>query len=64
MSEPLANAKDIAQLLNVKPSTVYEWARTKYIPCVPIGGCIRFDRTEVDKWLREKRRAGRKTRLP
>ena len=39
--EPLLTADDVAQLLNVKPTTVYEWARMDYIPHIPRRGRIR-----------------------
>ena len=69
MNYPLLTAKDVADLLNVKRSTVYEWARMDYIPCLQLGTgnrkpCLRFDRSEVDKWLAAKKTSGRTSRIP
>ena len=69
MREPLLNVADIAALLNVKVSTVYEWARMGYIPCIRLGTgnkkpCLRFRWSEVERWVQEKESQGRSTRLP
>jgi excisionase family DNA binding protein len=64
MTEPLLKAEELARLLNVRPTTVYAWAQTGFVPHIRIGGCVRFDRVAVDKWLATKRRSGRATRVP
>ncbi len=69
MPEPLRTAAEIAGLLNVKPSTIYEWARMNYIPHLRLGTgrkkpCLRFRWSAVERWLQEKENQGRPTRLP
>lgn len=64
MTEPLLRAEELALLLSVKPSTVYEWARSNFIPHVRLGGCVRFERAAVEKWLAGRREAGRARRIP
>jgi excisionase family DNA binding protein len=66
---PLMRVEDVAELLNVKSSTVYEWARMGYIPSVQLGTgkskpCVRFDRKAIEQWLAAKSKAGRTTRIP
>jgi excisionase family DNA binding protein len=48
--------KDIAEILKVKPSTVYGWAEQGLIPCFKLNGVLRFDKDEILKWLASKRR--------
>lgn len=67
--EPLLTANEVAELLSVRPTTVYEWARMEYIPHIRLGvgkkkPCVRFRRSVVEDWLDQKENAGRATRLP
>ena len=67
--EPLLKAEDIAKVLNVRVSTVYEWVRMDYIPHVRLGTgkkkpCVRFLRAAVEQWLQERAARGRTTRVP
>ncbi|MBI4822818.1 MAG: helix-turn-helix domain-containing protein [Nitrospirae bacterium] len=48
----LLNVNEIAQILNVKPSTVYQWAELGQIPCIKLNGCLRFDLEDILKWIR------------
>lgn len=63
MNEKLLCVEDVANLLSVRNSTVYEWARTDYIPHIKIGACVRFEKPAVEKWIAARRKEGRKTRL-
>jgi len=47
----LVDIKEIAQMLNVKPSTVYQWAELGQIPCLKINGCLRFDIEDITHWI-------------
>ena len=64
----LINAQEAAQLLGVKPSTVHEWQRFGYLPCVRYGRgkrqLVRFDIAELSRWIQEKAEAGRTSRIP
>jgi excisionase family DNA binding protein len=65
----LLTVKQVAELLNIRSSTVYEWVRMDYIPCIRLGvgkekPLVRFDAAEVNLWLNRKKEAGRTTRLP
>ena len=40
--EEYLTAKQVAKYLQVKPLTVYQWARTNKIPAVKIGRIWRF----------------------
>jgi excisionase family DNA binding protein len=47
----LLTVKTLSQRLQVKPSTLYAWANQGKIPCRKIHGLVRFDPTEIDRWL-------------
>ena len=43
--------KNLAQRLQIKPSTLYAWVSHGKIPCRKTYGLVRFDPTEIDHWL-------------
>jgi len=47
----LLKAKDVAELLSVKPSRVYELARRGLLPCVRLGRNVRFDPEQIRQWV-------------
>ena len=48
---PLLRPEQAAELLNVKPSWIYDAARTNKLPCIRIGRHIRFTRAMLEDWL-------------
>ena len=48
----LIGVKEVAEILNVKPSTLYQWAELGQIPCIKINGALRFDIEDVMNWIR------------
>ncbi len=42
----------LAEILNVKPSTIYQWAELGQIPCVKLNGCLRFDPQDIFRWIK------------
>jgi excisionase family DNA binding protein len=48
---PLLRPVEVADLLAVKTSWVYEAVRTGVLPCLRIGRHIRFTRPMVEDWL-------------
>lgn len=55
ISGKLLTVNDVADLLAVSPKTIrkYIWERT--IPYLKINGHIRFEQSQLDEWLDEKR---------
>jgi excisionase family DNA binding protein len=49
----LLTADDVAGLLRVPKSTVYELARTGRLPCLRIGRAVRFYRGQLEAHLSE-----------
>jgi excisionase family DNA binding protein len=44
------NVKQVAQLLQVKPRTVYFWVYKRSIPYERKGGSLRFRLDAIEKW--------------
>jgi excisionase family DNA binding protein len=57
LKEPLLTAGDVAQLLAVPRSSVYEYARAtrRPLPSIVVGRHRRFYRSDVEAWLAERR---------
>ena len=60
LSQPRLNADDVAALLSVPRSSVYEYARRLHdpLPSVTIGRHRRFIREEIEAWLAKHRVGG------
>lgn len=44
-------AKQVGELIEVRPSTVYHWVRAGMIPYVKLGKCVRFKKSELFRWI-------------
>lgn len=51
----LWTAQDAAEFLKVHVKTVYRFHRTRGLPCVRVGGRIRFLRSDVLRWASARR---------
>ena len=55
--EKLLNPSQLAEILNVRPGTIYSWlSRGVDIPHVKIAGTVRFREKAVTDWLLQKER--------
>lgn len=52
----LLTVKELSQQLQIKPSTLYAWAKQGKIPCCTPNGLIRFDPDEIARWLDASRK--------
>jgi len=52
----LLDVDDLAKYLKLKKQTIYNWLNQRKISGIKIGGVWRFDKAEIDKWLRSKTR--------
>lgn len=43
--------QEISNKYKVHPGTIYNW-RKRGMPVIKQGGTVRYDETEVDKWLK------------
>jgi excisionase family DNA binding protein len=53
----ILTAKQVATLVQAKLSTVYAWAEQGILPCIKIGGLLRFDEDEVIELIKSCKRA-------
>lgn len=53
MPEPteLLTVTEVADLLRVRPSTVYSWSETGVLPTFRVGRLLRFKRSQIEAWL-------------
>lgn len=58
--EEYLTAKQVGKYLQVKPLTVYQWAKTNKIPAVKIGRIWRFKRVVIDNFLEKKSKKNEK----
>jgi excisionase family DNA binding protein len=58
--EPMyLTARDVAQLLQVAPSTIFRWVkRDRTVPALVLGGVVRFPRERLLVWLRQREQGG------
>ena len=55
MTEPLLNARAVAELLDLSVETVFRWVKAGKLPAIRLpGGAIRFRESEIDAWLDER----------
>ena len=52
----LLDVDDLAKYLKLQKQTIYNWLNQRKISGMKIGGVWRFDKTEIDKWLKSKSR--------
>jgi excisionase family DNA binding protein len=55
LSEPLLTADEVAALLRVPRSTVYELTRSRRLPYIKVGRRTLFVRLDLDAWVIENR---------
>ena len=57
----LIDIDELADYLKLKKQTIYNWLSDGKISGIKVGGVWRFDRRDVDAWLRSKRRLSKPT---
>ncbi len=50
-SEKFLTVLDVASLLSVRPSTVYQWVSSGEIPHYRLGRIVRFKRKDLEAWV-------------
>jgi len=45
------DVKEVAEYLGLAISTIYTMASQRRIPFVKMGGCTKFDRKQLDRWV-------------
>lgn len=52
----LMDVDELADYLRLKKQTIYNWLYQGKISGIKVGGVWRFERREIDAWLKSKRR--------
>lgn len=52
----LIDIDDLANYLKLRKQTIYNWLHQRKISGIKVGGVWRFDRREIDSWLKSRRR--------
>lgn len=52
----LIDVDELADYLKLRKQTIYNWLHQGKISGIKVGGVWRFDRREVDSWLKSRRR--------
>jgi len=56
----LLDVDDLAKYLKLQKQTIYNWLNQRKLSGIKIGGVWRFDKQEIDKWLKSQARRARK----
>ena len=48
----LLDVEELAKYLKLQKQTIYNWLNQKKITGIKIGGVWRFDKKDIDKWLK------------
>jgi len=55
----LIDVDELADYLKLKKQTIYNWLHEGKISGIKVGGVWRFDRREIDEWLKSRRRSSK-----
>jgi excisionase family DNA binding protein len=58
----LLKPEEVAELLGVRLSTIYQWTHLGFIPHAKLGRFVRFDIDEIEKWVKKRSTNGRTSR--
>ncbi len=54
---------EVEELLKVKKSTLYSWVSEGRIPSFKLHGLVRFDKEEIEGWVRQSRIMKRESKV-
>jgi excisionase family DNA binding protein len=54
----ILTVKQVSEMLQTKPSTIYAWAEQRLIPSFKINGLLRFEETEIVEWVKSCKQPG------
>ncbi len=52
----LIDIEELADYLKLKRQTIYNWLHQRKISGIKVGGVWRFDRRDIDSWLKSRKR--------
>ena len=54
----LLTTEEVAEYLRVNKYTVYRFVSEKQLPAIKLGRKLRFDQSDVEEWLTQRKRTG------
>ena len=54
--QQLMTLEELAGHLRISKRTAYAWAKSSKLPAFKVCGTWRFDRADIDGWVREQKR--------
>lgn len=55
MTDEIMTVKEVASYLKVAEKTAYRLASQGELPCFKVGGSLRFEKSDIEKWINEKK---------
>lgn len=55
----LMDVDELADYLRLKKQTIYNWLNQGKLSGIKLGGVWRFERREIDTWIRSRRRSSK-----
>ncbi|MCF7823050.1 MAG: helix-turn-helix domain-containing protein [Candidatus Marinimicrobia bacterium] len=56
------SVEEIALHLGIKKDTAYKWVAKKHMPAHKVGSLLKFDKAEIDAWVKSGAADSRKRR--
>ena len=61
--DKLLKPEEVAELLGVEKSTIYQWTHQGFIPHVKLRNLVRFRPKAIAEWVQKREQPGRAKRL-
>ena len=61
IKSPMLVVDEVARFLRTHPTTIYRLIKSKKIPAFRVGSEWRFDREEVDRWIKTQQNTASST---
>ncbi len=58
--EKLLTVPQVCAFLQVKRGLIYKWVHYGFVPHIKLGRSVRFKQSDLEKWVNEKVKKGRK----
>lgn len=53
-NKEMITVKEVADMLNVSPKTIYAWVKEKVLPAIKIRRTIRFKKRDIEQFMEKQ----------